>query len=128
MKHKHPDEVTSYEFLKEHLYDRPHSDRYENSFRELRPYLFKFRVFDSLAVMLDFLKNQPPETRQLFKPDLFNLDKSKPWLRPAIVEMLMFILWDDLVLKYGRDEGFAEGYWDLMMALEDNRIKRIEQI
>jgi hypothetical protein len=69
----------------------------------------------------------------VLKQDLFKLDKAQRWLRPEIVEMLLFVLWDELrrdrehplerselVLKYGWEEGFSEAYYDLMMEMECN--------
>ncbi len=124
MKRKHADSYTSYEFLKEHLYSKPHL--YENSFWTLQGYLIVFKAFESLQHLLGFLaeqdrqnKHQTDQIRLRLRQELFRLDKAKPWLRPEIVEMLLFILWDELVEKYGREEGFSESYWDLIMELSE---------
>src|SRR3989339_1791753 len=115
MKRKHADTVTSYEYMLEHLYSKPHL--YENSFRKVKGYLMRFRAFESLQHLLEFLaeqarqnKLQTGQMRLVLKLDLFKLDKAQRWLRPEIVEMLLFILWDELVEKYGREEGFSEAY------------------
>ncbi len=120
---KHADCYTSYEYLKEHLYSKP--QLYENSFRKLQSYLIIFRAFESLQHFLGFLAkpDQPNnldagQIRLRFRQELFRLDKAKPWLRPEITEMLMFVLWDDLVEKYGTGEGFSESYWDLMQEMQ----------
>ena len=125
MKRKHADTVTSYEYMLEHLYSKPHL--YENSFRKVKGYLMRFRAFESLEHLLEFLaeqarqnKLQTGQMRLVLKLDLFKLDKAQRWLRPEIVEMLLFILWDELVEKYGREEGFSEAYYDLMCELEDS--------
>ena len=152
MKRKHADTVTSYEYMLEHLYSKPHL--YENSFRKVKGYLMRFRAFESLEHLLEFLaeqarqnKLQTGQMRLVLKLDLFKLDKAQRWLRPEITEMLLFILWDELrsdspaksginsvplragVEAYGMDDRFAEAYFDLMMEMEENRMQpQITQI
>ncbi|MFH1231034.1 MAG: hypothetical protein V1709_06000 [Planctomycetota bacterium] len=135
---KHPDEYTSYEYMKEQLYDKPHL--YEKSFQTIRPYVLNLQNFESLKHLISFTsafgetspsrpdgrgspeaaggQSRNKKIRLRLKSDLITMDKTHRWLRPEIVEILMFILWDDLVENYGTGERFSESYWDLINEME----------
>jgi len=105
---KRPDELTSWEYLKIHLYDKPHL--YETSFQKIRPFVKGLKKFRTLA---KWLKGGKPGWTKVKK-----LDRLHPELRPEIVEILMFALWEDLTEVYGMGDGFADSYWELIMELE----------
>lgn len=107
----------SYEFLKEHLYDKPHL--YERSFRKIRPLVTMLKCFEGLAHLLEHLKSDYDKSfRSVLKADLKEVAGKYPHLFPQVVEVLMFVLWDNLVEKYGRGERFSESYWDLICELK----------
>jgi hypothetical protein len=104
----------SYEFLKEHLYTQPH--RYEKSFQTVRPHIILLRCFETLAHLKEHLKTDYDKTfRKAVKTDLKELVNKYPHLFSPVMEILLFVLWDDLVERYGKEEGFAKGYWELIM-------------
>jgi len=119
---KMADEQTSYEFLKTNLYDQP--QLYEESFRKVREHLDSLKDFESMAQLRDFARTQDKAVREGLKTNLMGLDQIHNELRPAIVEVLMFVLWDELVTRYGTDEEFSECYWDLIQELEHRRPAR----
>lgn len=119
---KREDKPNSYSFLKEQLYDRP--EFYEAGFRVIRGYAVSFRNFADIRHLTAFAGARDESVRLRLKSDLAALDRLQPWLRPRIVEIMMFLLWEDLVRQYGTGETFSESYWDLMMELEDNFITK----
>jgi hypothetical protein len=115
------DEVTSYDFLKKRLYDKP--QLYERSFQRIKPHLPLLGGFGSLKDLKTYLRTQPDRSFQrTLKTDLKDLDKQHPELFGAIVEVLMFVLWDKLVEDYGTEERFADAYWDLICELKPDEL------
>lgn len=111
------DEVTSYDFLKKRLYDKP--QLYERSFQQIKPHLPLLSGFGSLKDLKTYLRTQPDRSFQrTLKTDLKDLNKQHPELFGAIVEVLMFVLWDKLAEDYGTEERFADAYWDLICELK----------
>ena len=110
----------SYQYLKEFLYSQPH--HYERSFRTLRPFVLLLQCFETLKALLDYIAGEYDQTiRRCLKDDLKEALAKYPHLFPETVEILTFVLWDELVEKYGRGERFSEGYWDLIRELESCR-------
>lgn len=101
----------SYEFLKKELYDKP--GLYERSFRALQDYSPLMKNFPSLKRLLDFVRGHRRRIREI-KKELVGLARTHQWLRPQVMEILLFVLWDDLRDKYGEGEGFSDGYYDLI--------------
>ncbi|MEK7309311.1 MAG: hypothetical protein AAB038_00655 [Planctomycetota bacterium] len=116
MKRKHADSYTSFEFLKEQFYDQP--GLYEASFRLVRPYLYILRSFGSLKRLLEFAADNKPAIRQDIAKDLKALARVYPHLKQQIIEVLMFVLWDEWLDKYGTGRRFSKGYWDLIQEIE----------
>jgi hypothetical protein len=116
----------SYEFLKAHLCAKP--NLYEPSFGFLKPYSIFLRSFDSLRHLLRFNTGlrcrripslrRGASFRRKVKAELLNLGLARYDLRPAIIAVLMLVLWDDLVKQYGTGEEFSNSYWELMMEFE----------
>src|SRR3989339_113400 len=118
MKRKRADNYVSYEFLLEQLYNKP--KLYEVGFRKVRGYVLVLQNFITLPHLLEFIGSRPKDIRDRLKQHLITLSQTHKWLRPEIVELLMFILWDDLKEQYGTGERFSESYWDLIYELEDS--------
>jgi hypothetical protein len=116
MRNRHPDTLTSYEFLKEQLYDRPQLS--EASFRLIRPYLCILRSFGTLKHLLRFVAENKPAIRQDITRDLRALARVYPFLKKQIIEVLMFVLWNEWMEKYGIGRQFSRGYWELMQEIE----------
>jgi hypothetical protein len=138
----------SYEFLKEHLYNKP--GLYKRSFQVVRDYSPLLRNFASLRHLLDFTLAvggttyrpgivgcksyfQQPNYVQLhrrciseIKMELVNLARTHQWLFPRVTEILLFVLWDDLVDKYGKGERFSQGYLDLILEISPDEQSAVE--
>lgn len=107
----------TYEFLKEHLYNQPH--RYDKSFQAVRPHIILLRCFETLPHLLDYLQDDyDRHIARCLKADLKELTLKYPHLFPEIIEILLFVLWDDLKERYGTGQGLAQGYWELIMWLK----------
>lgn len=104
----------SYAFLKAHLYDKP--GLYEPGFRLVRDYSMLLRNFSSLSHLLDFVQTHRSCLGEI-KMELVNLGRSHQWLKPRVMEILLFVLWDDLLDTYGKSERFSQGYMDLMLEI-----------
>jgi hypothetical protein len=116
LRRKHADNYTGYEFLLEHLYNKP--KLYEVGFRKVRGYVMVLQNFITLPHLLEFISARPKDIRDRLKRHLITLSQTHKWLRPEIIEILMFVLWDDLKEQYGTGERFSESYWDLINEME----------
>ena len=109
----------SYEFLKENLYTRPH--RYEKSFQSVRPHVILLRCFETLAHLKGYLKDDyDRHITRCLKADLKEAAAKYPHLFSPVIEILLFVLWDELQERYGTGEGFAQGYWELIQEVKNS--------
>jgi len=95
---KRPDEMNSYEFITENVWDRP--GLYKRSFDSVKGYVKFLQSFEDLRHLSSFLCRTRPETnriRQRLVRKLYTLARKMPLLRNAVLEILLFVRREQIV-------------------------------
>ncbi|MFA5794241.1 MAG: hypothetical protein WC980_04155 [Candidatus Brocadiia bacterium] len=114
---KKPDEVTTCEFLYEHVYSKP--GLYEPDFQKIRPYLIPLRCFGSLRHLAKFALDNKKAVRESLAADLKALARLYPWMRNQILEVLLFVCWPDLARGIETDDDDERFYQRYTRLIED---------
>ncbi|MDI6733385.1 MAG: hypothetical protein QME51_04590 [Planctomycetota bacterium] len=127
---KSPDEVNSFEFLSEHLYQQAKQGGFEAEFTQLKELLPYLNQFERLTDLLKLVEGKDEELVNYLLADLIRLYRIRKDLRPAIVIIIIHILWTDLTKLYEElpprkcyDERFADIYWHLLLIMKDHQTK-----
>ncbi|MFH1227147.1 MAG: hypothetical protein V1701_04485 [Planctomycetota bacterium] len=144
MEKRKPDEVTSYEFLAEHLYDFANKGGYEKVFNLLRGFRI-FRPFHSLRHLIVFVQTDGKRIKGDLCFGLVALWQrySDAELRPALVTTLLVVLWQNLSDAYERyaeltgqifagndrlnPEIFGEIYWAVFEFLQSADLLKLQK-
>lgn len=120
---KLPDEVNSYEFLSEYLYQQARRGGFGQEFLQLKSALAYLNQFEHLAGLLDWIESGDRALVDYLLSDLLRLYRTNRELRPAVVILVILIFWADLTEIYGElpewkkpdlDERFALLYDELL--------------
>lgn len=132
---KGPSEVNSFEFLSEHLYQRAEQGGSEEEFNRLKTVLPYLNQFERLTDLMDLMEQGDENFANYLLVDLIKLYRANRELRPAVVIIIILILWKDLTEIYedlpewqGYDERFAEIYWDILNRLKKFKSEEITDI
>ena len=129
---KKPDEVNSYEFLLEHLYETTKERGFEAEFKQIKEVLPYLERFERLVDFMVVIEKEPAKIPDNLLDDLVNLYQSRRDIRPATIIIIMLILWNELESICGRlpekkygglDERFADIYWHLLSIMKDPQIR-----
>ncbi len=120
-----PDEVDSFEYLSEHLYQRAKKGGFETEFTTLKTVLPYLNQFERLANLIGLIEQGDKRLCNYLLNDLIRLYRSRKDLRPAVVIIIIVILWSDLTEIYEAlseraryEERFADIYWYLLERLK----------
>lgn len=120
MENRKPDEVSAWEYLNEHLWQRAWQGGFSEDFASLKAVLPSLRGFEHLTDLLKSLAEAGNRNgKEEVVHDLIKLYQKRFDLHPATITVLLLIFWDDLTEQYGRGDRFARSYWDLIKALEN---------
>lgn len=122
---KMADEVNSFEYLSEHLYQRALKGGFEAEFNQLKSLLPYLNQFERLIDLIELVQTGDEKLVNYLLTDLVRLYRTRKDLRPAIVVIVIIILWPDLTNIYeelperpGYDERFADIYWHLFQRMK----------
>lgn len=131
---KAPDEVNSFEYLSEHLWQRAKDGGFEAEFGQLKVVLPYLNQFERLTDLIRLIKQGDEKLVNYLLTDLIRLYRTRQDLRPAIVIIIILILWSDLAAIYeelppikGLDERFADIYWDLFHRLQGLKLNEADK-
>jgi len=115
---KRPDEMTSFEYLKEHLYDAVINGLYEREFREVKKLVFEMKTFSSFTQFLKKIgKRKNIKIKEEAVISLIRIYQCRKELRPSIGVVLVMVLWKRLV-RIAPGEWFDDAYYQLFIQAE----------
>jgi len=126
-----PDEVDSFEYLAEHLYEWAHKNpELADAFEGLKVILPYLKRYANLSKVLDRIAKGNQRLRNRLGKDLIRLYMPEPGLGQTTMELLLLVLWPDLIALYETlpesafdGEPFAEIYWRVFEILNDEPTK-----
>lgn len=125
---KKPDEVNSYEYLSEHLWQWAHKGGFAEGFEAVKVVLPYLKRFTKLSDLLNQIENGNQRLRNRLGKDLVRLYQSRHEMSgcQTTMELLLLILWPDLTALYEQlpKEGsyrksFASIYWELLKIIDE---------
>jgi len=126
------DEINSFEFLSEHLYEQAKRGGYNKEFNELKAPLPYLNCFADLKEMLSLVESGDNKFRNKLMSDMIMLYQTRNDLHPATIAISLIVLWidlsniyEELPEKQGYDERFANIYWHFLVIA--GKIEPIEE-
>jgi hypothetical protein len=134
------DEINSFEFLSEHLYEQAKRGGYNKEFNELKTILPYLNRFADLKEMISLVESGDNKFRNHLMKNLIRLYQTRADLHPATIAISLIVLWIDLSNIYealpekqGYDERFANVYWHFLVIagkiapIEENITEKVIQ-
>lgn len=125
---KKPDELTSYEYLKRHLWERAINGRpartdgrsggYEREFREVKKRVFEVKKFSSFKEFIKAIsQRENAKMKESVVADLLMIYQKCEDLRQSVGIVLVMVLWQELS-KLAPGAWFDEAYYWLFVEAE----------
>lgn len=115
---KRPDEINSWDFIKEHLYERARKGGFGAEFNMLKARMPNLKRFN---LPVDLLRSGHHRTDTGLVLEMVKVYRKEPALRPAGGTILLLIFWDALELRYGHGDRFGDGCVEFLFSLLDKK-------